>query len=193
MQELRAQLNELHSQPMQLIDRILLVNTMVLPRLLYRTQCIPLHPSQLLSITSLLERFVFGVLGLPSLVARKTLYTHRSRGLGLGYFPVLHPTRILDSLHRSQRLLTLSTSPHTILSPYHAFITAISLLNPDPEPRQLPLHITWAAQQVQRDAIEVAHVAGLTVYLLPPLCQPPASYTDGSKMGQPPSSWLRQC
>ena len=143
---------------------------MVLPRLLYRTECIPLRASQLLSITSLLERFIFGVMGLPSLVAKKTLYTHRSRGLGLGYFPVLHPTRVLDSLHCNQRLQTLSTSPRNTLSPYHAFVTAVSLLNPDLEPRQPPVHVTWAAQQVQRDAIKVAHVAGLTVYLLPPLC-----------------------
>ena len=188
LQELKAQLNELHSQPIQVIDRVLLVNTMVLPRLLYRTECIPLRASQLMSITSLLEKFIFGVMGLPSLVAKKTLYTHRSRRLGLGYFPILHPTRVLDSLHRNQRLHTLSTSPHTTVSPYHAFITAVSLLNPDPDPRQPPVHTTWAAQQLQRDAVEVAHVAGLTVYLLPPQCQPPATYTDGSKMGQPPSS-----
>ena len=188
LQELKAQLNELHSQPIQVIDRVLLVNTMVLPRLLYRTECIPLRASQLMSITSLLEKFIFGVMGLPSLVAKKTLYTHRSRGLGLGYFPILHPTRVLDSLHRNQRLHTLSTSPHTTVSPYHAFIAAVSLLNPDPDPRQPPVHTTWAAQQLQRDAVEVAHVAGLTVYLLPPQCQPPATYTDGSKMGQPPSS-----
>ena len=188
LQELKAQLNELHSQPIQVIDQVLLVNSMVLPRLLYRTECIPLRASQLMSITSLLEKFIFGVMGLPSLVAKKTLYTHRSRGLGLGYFPILHPTRVLDSLHRNQRLHTLSTSPHTTVSPYHAFITAVSLLNPDPDPRKPPVHTTWAAQQLQRDAVEVAHVAGLTVYLLPPQCQPPATYTDGSKMGQPPSS-----
>ena len=146
LQELRAQLNELHSQSIQVIDRVLLLSTMVLPRLLHRTECIPLRASQLLSITSLLEWFVFGVMGLPSLVAKKTLYKHRSRALGLEYFPVLHATRILDSLHRNQRLPTLSTSPHSTLSPYHAFITAVSLLNPDPDPRQPPVDITWAAQ-----------------------------------------------
>ena len=188
LKELKSQLNELHSQPIQVIDRVLLVNTMGLPRLLYRTECIPLHASQLLSIASLLERFVFGVLGLPSLVAKKTLYTHRSRGLGLGYFPVLHPTRVLESLHRNQPLMTLSTSPHTTLSPYHAFVAAVSLLNPDPKPCQPHVHVTGAAQQVHRDAIEVARVARLTVYLLPPLCPPPATYTDGIKMGQPPLS-----
>ena len=188
LQELRSQLNELQSKPIQLIDRVLLINTMVLLRLLCRTECLPPHASQLVAITSLFEMFIFGVMGLLSVVAKRTLYTHCSRGLGLGYFPVLHPTRVLDSLQRNQRLLTLSTSTRTTLSPYHAFVTAIFLLNPDTEPRQPPVHVTWAAEQVQRDAIEVAHVAGLTVYLLPRLCQLPAAYTDGSKICQPPSS-----
>ena len=40
------------------------------------------------------ERFVFAVSGLPSLVAKKTLYTHRTRGLGLGSLAVLYPTRV---------------------------------------------------------------------------------------------------
>ena len=35
--ELRSQLNELHQQPIQVIDRVLLLNTIVLTGLLYRT------------------------------------------------------------------------------------------------------------------------------------------------------------
>ena len=193
LQELRSEPNELHCQLIQVIDGVLLVNTMVFPRLLYRTECSPLYASQLLSITSLLKRFVFGVMGLPSLVAKKTLHMPRSRGLGVGYFPVLHPTRALDSLHRSQRLLTLSMFPRTTLSPHHAFLTAVSLLKPDPEDRQPPVHVTWAAQQVRRDAIEVGHVAGLTMYLLPPLCQRSATYTDGRKWVSRPRKGLSQC
>ena len=33
-------------------------------------------------------------MGLPLVVATKTLYTHRSHGLGLGHFPTQHPTRV---------------------------------------------------------------------------------------------------
>ena len=98
LHELRAQLNELHSQPIQVIDRSLLINTMVLPRLLYRTECLPLTMDQLYAFTSLLQKLVLSVLGLPSLVAKKRLYTHRSHGLAMGYFPVLHPTRVLDTV-----------------------------------------------------------------------------------------------
>ena len=73
LEELRSQLTELHSQPIQVLDRVLLINTMVLPRLLYRTECIPLTVIQLHSLNSLIEKLIFGVLGLPSVVARRTL------------------------------------------------------------------------------------------------------------------------
>ena len=72
-------------------DCALLVNTMVLPRLLYGTECILRHASQLLSIASLFERFVFSVMGLPSLVAKKTLYTHGSSAWVWGIFQSYDP------------------------------------------------------------------------------------------------------
>ena len=65
----------------------------------------------------LLEKFIVGMIGLPSLIVRKSLYTHRSGELRLGYFPVLHPNRVLDSLHRSNHLHLFSVrSQHCIFS-----------------------------------------------------------------------------
>ena len=99
--ELRAQLADLNAHPIQTLDRVTLINTVVLPRLLYRRESFPLTYPQIHEMSQAMERFVFGVSGLPSLVARKTLYTHRSRGLGLRSFKVLYPTRVLDSLHKN--------------------------------------------------------------------------------------------
>ena len=114
LDELRSQLNEVHTQPIQLLDRVLLVNSMVLRRLLYLTECIPLTGNQSMSFTRTLECFISGRMGLPLTIAQKTLYSDCSHGLGLGYFPVLHPTRILDVLHRNNHLATLSTSPPSV-------------------------------------------------------------------------------
>ena len=186
LSELPAQLNELHSQPIQVIDRILLINTMVLPRLLYRTECLPLTTDQLYAFTSLLEKFVFSVLGLPSLVAKKTLYPHRSHGFGMGYFPVLHPTRVLDTVQRNPHLRTMSTRPQHPLSPYNVFLSALWLLGQDTETRQPPIHTAWRATTLLHTATSLTHVAGLLVYLLPSDYRPDATYTDGSKLGRPP-------
>ena len=188
LEELRSQLTELHSQWSQVLDRVLLVNTMVLPHLLYRTECIPLTVTQLHSLNSLIEKIIFGVLGLPSVVARKTLYTHRSHGLDMGYFPVLHPTRVLDTLHRNPYLHTMSTRSQHPLSPYNTFKAAIALLNPSPEAQQPPVSTTWAANKLMRDATAIVHIAGLSVYLVPSHLQPGSAYSDGSKLGSPPSA-----
>ena len=76
--ELSAQIAELHAQPIQVLDRVHLVNTMIPPRLLYRTECLPLSAAQLNNLSSIVERFVLGVTCLPPLVTKKTLYTHRA-------------------------------------------------------------------------------------------------------------------
>ena len=162
--------------------------TMVLPRLLYRTECLPLTTDQLYAFTSLLEKFVLSVLGLPSLVAKKKLYTHRSHGLGMGFFPVLHPTRVLNTVQRNPHLRTMSTRPEHPLSPYNVFVSALSLLGPDTETRQPPVHTAWHPTTLLRTATALTHVAGLLVYLLPSDCRPAATYTDGSKLGRPPSA-----
>ena len=148
----------------------------------------PLTVTQLHSLNSLIEKFIFGVLGLPSVVARKTLYTHKSHGLGMGYFPVLHPTRVLDTLHRNPFLHTMSTRSQHPLSPYNTFMAAVTLLNPNPEARQPPVSTTWAANKLMRDATAIVHIAGLSVYLVPSNLRPESAYSDGSKLGSPPSA-----
>ena len=187
LNELRSQLNELHAQPIQVLDRVLLVNSMVLPRLLYRTECIPLTEDQTMSFTRTLERFIFGVMGLPLTIAQKTLYSHRSHGLGLGYFPVLHPTRALDVLHRNNHLSTLSTTPRLSMSPYNLFMSSVSKFKTSSS-TVVPLDVSWKGAKIAKNATSVVSFAGLTVYLLPSSHKPNDTYSDGSKIGSPPAA-----
>ena len=145
-----------------MLDRILLVNTVVLPRLLYRLECLPITEPQLLQLSSTIEKFVTGGLGLPTLVATKTMYTHRSHGLGLGHLPILYPSRVLDSLHTNKSLREFSTSPPHPMAPYALFLGAVSLLGPPPPyaPQQA-VTLLWEASSVQRDASAVMTIAGL--------------------------------
>ena len=106
--ELRLQLNELHQQPFQGLDRVLFLNYMVLLRLLYSTECLPLTEELTKSFAKSVKTFFVGVLGLLLVIAQKTLYSHVSHRLGLGYFSVLHPTHVLDVLHRNQHIQSLS-------------------------------------------------------------------------------------
>ena len=161
---------------------------MVLPRLLYRTECLPLTPDHTLALAKVMERFVLGVLGLPTLVAKKTLYTHCSHGLGLGFFPVLHPTRVLDVLHCNQHIQNFTTTAHGPLSPYTLFKSSVSMLGPPIKSSMLLLDITWEGKKLIRNATSVVSIAGLSVYLVPSISRPDCTFTDGSKIGSPPAS-----
>ena len=132
--ELQTQLAELNALPSQSLERILVANTLILPRLLYRCECLPLAAPQIKQMVQAIERYVLGVAGLPSVLAQKTLYTHHTRGLGLRYLAVLQPTRVLDSLHTNPRLFQISTRSSFPLSPWRLFTTATSLLGPPPVP-----------------------------------------------------------
>ena len=140
--ELLNQLADLNAHPIQTLDRVLLVNTVVLPRLLYRCECYPLTGAKLQELSSALERFVFAFSGLLSPVAKKTLYTHRSRGRGLGCLLVLYPTRVLNSLHRNPLLAKLRVSSPASISPRVLFTRALSLLEPPASSSMLPLTIS---------------------------------------------------
>ena len=187
--ELLNQLADLNAHPIQTLDRVLLVNTVVLPRLLYRSKCYPLTNTQLQELSSALERFVFAVSGLPSLVAKKTLYTHRSRGLGLGCLLILYPTRVLDPVHRNPLLDKLRVSSPSGISPRVLFIRVLSLLGPPPSSSMLPLTISWRSKQALRGATQITSVAGLAAYVVPNSGpSPDYTYTDGSRIGSPPAS-----
>ena len=145
--ELLNQLADLNAHPIKTLDRVLLVNTVVLPRLMYRCECYPLTNTQLQELSSATERFVFAVSGLPSLVGKKTLYTHRSRQFGLGCLQILYPTRVLDSLHRNPLLDSLRVSSPSHISPRALFGRALSLLGPPPTSSMLPLTVSWRSKK----------------------------------------------
>ena len=186
--ELKAQLDELHEHPIQTLDRVHLVNTMVVPRLLFRTECLPLSVPQLQGLSALTERFVLGVTGLPPLVAKKTLYTHRRHGPGLSHVPTPHPTRVLDSLHRNFRLQDFDTSARRPFTPYGMFLSAITTLGSPTGDSPTPLPIIWDPPKIYRQATSVVTVAVLRVYIVPSPHRPDAVPTDGSKLGDPPTS-----
>ena len=186
--ELQSQLANLNAHPSQTLDRVLLVNTAVLPRLLYRCECLPLTEQHLLSLTRPLEQYVLGVASLPSLIAHKRLYTHHTHGLGLRSLRILQPTRVLDSLHSNVTLHQLRTTTTFHLSPYRVFQAALQLLGPHRPPSMVPLTTTWNARRQIQLATEIVSVAGLRAYLIPnPSTHPDCTYTDGSKVGFPPA------
>ena len=130
--ELLNHLAHLDAHPIQTLDSVLVVNTTVLPGLLYRCKCYILTGAQLQGLSAALQRFVFAVSGLPSLVAKKTQYTHYCRGGGLGCLLFVYPTRVLDSLDRNPLLAKLRVSFSARISVRVLCTRTLCLLRPTP-------------------------------------------------------------
>ena len=73
--ELQTHLAKLNALPSQSLDRILVANTLVLPCLLYRCECLPLAALQIKQMVQAIERYVLGVVDYPQYSHRKH-YTH---------------------------------------------------------------------------------------------------------------------
>ena len=187
--ELQTHLAELNALLSQSLDRILVANTLVLPRLLYRCECLPLAAPQIKQMVQAIERYVLGVAGLPSVLAQKTLYKHHTRGFGLRYLAVLQPTCVLDSLHTNPRLFQFSTRSSFPLSPWRLFTAATALLGPPRSHPMIPLPVSWGAKRSLQGASTVITSSGLTAHVLSsPGTAPDCTYTDGSHIGSPPAS-----
>jgi hypothetical protein len=106
----------------------------------------------------------------------------------MGYFPVLHPTRVLDLLHRNQFLHAFSLHPRCSMTPYSMFCSALTVMGPPSTSTVPPVFISWEASKLQREATAVMSVAGLVVFVVPSKLRPECTYTDGSKLGVPPAS-----
>ena len=75
------------------------------------------------------------------------------------------------------------------MSPRALSLNALSLLGPIPSSTMTPLSVSWNDKSKLRGAVELASVAGLTANVVPnPGPLPDCTYTDGSRIGSPPSS-----
>ena len=68
------------------------------------------------------------------------------------------------------------------------FLSAIATLGNPTGDSPTPLPIIWDAPKIYRQATSVVTVAGLRVYIVPSPHHPDAVYTDGSKLGDTPTS-----
>ena len=66
---------QLNAHPIPTLDRVAILSTMVVPRVLYRAECMPLTTEQLQRLNALMKSFVLPAKGLPAHVAEKQYIT----------------------------------------------------------------------------------------------------------------------
>ena len=171
-----------HNQPIPFPQRVLLVNLLLVPRVLYLSECLPPWQQGLQKLSTLMCDFVQGVKGLPKALVSKTLFS--KQGIGLAHVPTLLPIRVLDVVHRyveqlhpAERCCGFSTECHRRAC---ASLGASCLGSSVSVQRAMSQYMALPAGVVQY----TLQVEGLQVYgLQTPVTWNPLSkalYTDGS-------------
>ena len=138
-----------------------------------------------------MKSFVLGVQRLPPHLADKTIYRHRKIGLGVPYIPVVQPSCALDVIRKHPYTTSLRVGVSLLLAPRMVYQTAAAHLKPVSAPPQRPLDVYFQAKRLLPQSRGPQHVPGLEVYEINNTKSPPPEgvvYTDGSKIGQPPSA-----
>ena len=190
LSEVKEQLGELNVHPIPTLDRVAIPSTIVIPRLLYRAERLPLTIEQLQRLIALIKSLVLAVKGLSPQVADKTTYSHRKIGLGVPYLLVVQPTGALDVIHKHPYMTSLRVGTSLPLARRMVYQTAVAHFKTATAPPQRPLDVYFQAKSLLPQSRGSQRILGLEVYEITNTKSFPAEgmvYTDGSKIGQPPS------
>ena len=167
-----------HDVPLPSLHRVRLVNVVLLPTFLHRSECLWIPHAVQKEISRLLLSFCLGVAGLPPQMSPKTIHSKPPFGLGLQHFPQRYTTRVLDTLHKAHLFFPLQPRflPNAPMQPLATFLSCLKQNLPPPTPFQLDSLMTLPGPgQLLADGI----VAIETSRLPPPIPQGQA-YSDGS-------------
>ena len=97
--------SQFHKRPLPMYARLRVLNQVLAPLVLYRLECIPPVAKHLEQLGQLTRKFLLGLTDVPSFLSTKTLFSHRKVGLGAFHLPTLVPQRVMDTTHRTIKLL----------------------------------------------------------------------------------------
>ena len=119
-----------NNQPLHAHDRVTLINSVLIPKMVYMLECSPPSRGSLPIITEGLVDFLKSVCGLSSTLVDRTLYSKQPVGLGIRYLPVCVPVRVLDGMYKYVRVVHPCAPPtkDVIHFSYACFEAAVQCL-----------------------------------------------------------------
>ena len=125
------QLKEVHAyqhRPIPVYGRLKVLNQILIPRFIYQLECLPPSPGYLTVTMSSLEKFILGTIGIPAFLCKKTLYSHNRAGLGMQHLENRVLTRLLDNVHKTAKLWSVTAPGHPTAWCKHLLSEAAMLL-----------------------------------------------------------------
>ena len=94
-----------NNQPLHAHARVMLINSVLIPKIVYMLECTPPLRCSLQIIADGLIDFLKSVCGLSNTLVDKTLYSKPPLGLCIRYLPVCVRVRVLDGMDKYVRLV----------------------------------------------------------------------------------------
>jgi hypothetical protein len=182
MDELKRTVTLFHDVPLPSWHRVRLVNTVILPAFLHRSECRWIPAPLQKEIYTLLLSFCLGVGGLSSKTSPKTIHSPPPCGLRLHHFSQQYFTRVLDTIHKAHLYSPLQ--PQRLDGqPMQPLVTFLSCLKQNLPPVAAPtldsmvtVPLTMIPPGIQ--GAECSHT--------PPHLAPGNAYSDGSYFASSP-------
>ena len=116
--------------------------------MVYRLECIPIVWDLLLKIQRWLKDFLLAIVGLPTFLCKKTLYSSHKFGIGLLHILVVVATRMLDNVPNVLCKYGAQHLMHTEMGQLHILQSAVDALHAETSASVLPLGGTSDVQEV---------------------------------------------
>ena len=148
MSEFSQEIDVWNNRPLPVRAQLQVINSVLIPKIVYRLQCIQIVWDLLLKIQRWLKDFLLAIVGLPTFLCNKTLYSSHKFGLGLLHIPVVVATRMLDNVSNVLCKYGAHHLMHSEMGYLHILQSVVDALHAETSASVLPLGGTSDVQEV---------------------------------------------
>ena len=148
MSEFSQEIDVWNNRPLPVRARLQVINSVLIPKIVYRLECIPIVWDLLLKIQRGSKDFLLAIVGLPTFLCNKTLYSSHKFGIGLLHIPVVVATRMLDNVSKVFCKYGAHHLMHSEMGYLHILHSAVDALHAETSASVLPLGGTSDVQEV---------------------------------------------
>ena len=148
MSEFSQEIDVWNNRPLPVRARLQVINSVLIPKIVYRLECIPILWDLLLKIQRWLKNFWLAIVGLPTFLCNTTLYSSHKFGIGPLHIPVVVATRMLENVSKVLCKYGAHHLMHTEMGYLHILHSAVDALHAETSASVLPLGGTSDVQEV---------------------------------------------
>ena len=148
MSEFSREIDVWNNRPLPVRVRLQVINSVLIPKIVYRLECIPVVWDLVLKSKRWLKDVLLAIVGLLTFICNKTLYCRHKLGMGLLHIPVVVATGMLDNVSKALCKYGAHHLMHTEMGYLHILQSAVDALHAETSASVLPLGGTCDVQEV---------------------------------------------